>query len=133
MIKHFPKLFRSKTDSGSAVLDFVLVSVPMLLITLGVITFCLATYSLGVIRDSAVEGARFAALADQSSDSGCDRAKALLAKALVASAPRIVTCNSLIASGVAYERVSISIGLPVLGLVTGPRQLKAESLAPREE
>lgn len=132
-IRRCPKLLPSRKESGSAVLDFVLVAAPMLLITLGVITFCVATYSLGVIRDTAVEGARFAALADQSSSSGCIRAQSLLAKAIVPSIPRSVTCSALIEEGIEYERVEISVRMPVLGLVAGPRQLSAESMAPREQ
>lgn len=105
----------------------------MLMLSLAVITVSVSAYAMGVIRDSAVEGARFAALADQSTTSGCLRAQMLLEKALVADFSRVISCDSKIIAGVSYEKVRIQLGLPVIGLITGARFLTAESVAPRED
>lgn len=132
MTRHCQKLLPSNSDKGSAALDFVLVSVPMLLMSLGVIATCLAAFILGVIRDSAVEGARFAALADQSAGSGCLRAQMLVDKLLAPAFPRQVNCGSIEVAGVNYESVKIQVGLPVIGVFKFTNLLTAESRAPRE-
>ena len=50
---------------GSAPLDFILVSVPMLLVTLSVIGFTFNGYAKNIAQDVAAETARYAALADE--------------------------------------------------------------------
>lgn len=58
---------------GSAVVDFVLVSFPMLLMFVSTVTLTLFSYAKTVVLDATVEGARFAALADQSAGDGASK------------------------------------------------------------
>lgn len=132
MIKRSQKLLPSKHDAGSAALDFVLVSVPMLMVSLGIVAIFLNAFTMSVIRDSAVEGSRFAALADQSTASGCIRSETLLAKVFGKSVVRDVSCQSAQLAGIDYEVVRIQISLPILGVFRLSNGLFAESKAPRE-
>ena len=132
MTRPSPKSLPSKKDEGSAALDFVLVAVPMVLMALGVIAVCLSAFLLGVIRDSAVEGARFAALADQSTSSGCSRAQSLLSKSLSKALISEISCSAKQVADVDYETVRIQLSMPLIGLVKLNKWLFAESSAPRE-
>lgn len=122
-----------KAQSGSAALDFVLVSVPLLLLALGVVSISFSALTLGIIRDTAVEGARFAALADQTSGDGCSRARELLSVVLSPTLLTTVTCSPIQVNAIDYESVQISVAVPNLGLLAGTNLLQAESAAPRED
>ncbi len=71
----------SKAD-GSAVTDFVLVAFPMLAIFVASTSITLGSYARVVLLDSTIEGARYAALADQDIASGIAKTKQLVAAAL---------------------------------------------------
>jgi Flp pilus assembly protein TadG len=65
-------------ERGSAVADFVLVVFPMLAIFVGTVTIGMASYARTVILDATIEGARFAALADQSLAAGTQKTRELV-------------------------------------------------------
>lgn len=69
-------------DRGSAVPDFVLVAFPMLALFVGTVTISFASYARNVILDATIEGARFAALADQSLLAGTQKTKELVQASL---------------------------------------------------
>ena len=71
----------SKQD-GSAVADFVLVAFPMLAIFVATTSITLGSYARIVLLDSTIEGARYAALADQDIAAGITKTKQLVASAL---------------------------------------------------
>lgn len=121
-----------KAQNGSAALDFVLVSIPLLLLAIGLVSLCLSALTLGIIRDTAVEGSRFAALADQSSTDGCSRARELLSVVLSPTLVTTVTCKQIQVNAIDYESVHISVAVPILGLLARTNLLQAESAAPRE-
>jgi hypothetical protein len=104
----------------------------MLFMSFGVVAVCVSAFALSVIRDTAVEGARFAALADQSTNSGCLRSQSLIEKTLGPAFGKEITCSAKKMSGVDYESVRIQISLPLIGLFKGNHLLYAESSAPRE-
>lgn len=60
-------------ERGSAIADFVLVAFPMLALFVGTVTIGLASYARTVILDATIEGARFASLADQSTNAGIEK------------------------------------------------------------
>ena len=130
MNKHSPKLQPSKADSqrGSAVIDFVLVAAPLVLTALTVISICLSSFTLMIIRDSAVEGARFAALADQDSDAGCDRARSAARSVVDDFVTLVASCESTETE----EIVRLDATFPLFGLIAGSRSLSAIARAPRE-
>ncbi|MFM1984104.1 MAG: hypothetical protein RL723_539 [Actinomycetota bacterium] len=121
-----------KLERGSAALDFILVAIPLLMVTLAQLSIFSSAFILNVIRDSAVEGARYAALADQSSEQGCARSKSLVAAALGKSLSAVFTCQSIVQDQIALERVSITVNWIGLGALAGLSTLQAESMAPRE-
>jgi len=60
-------------ERGSAVVDFVLVSVLLLVLFLGVIQVALAQHVRSMLVDSAAEGARYGARADRDPDDAGER------------------------------------------------------------
>ncbi|CAB4551501.1 MAG: hypothetical protein F2542_01785 [Actinobacteria bacterium] len=69
-------------DRGSAVADFVLVAFPMLALFVGTVTIGFASYARTVILDATIEGARFAALADQNLLAGTQKTRELIQSSL---------------------------------------------------
>lgn len=90
-------------ERGSAVTDFVLVAFPMLAIFVGTVSISFASYARTVILDATIEGARYAALADQNTDAGILKTKQLVESSLgsalelsvVASSVRLGTVESI--------------------------------------
>ena len=75
-------MWSASRQDGSAVTDFVLVAFPMLAIFVATVSITLGSYARLVLLDSTIEGARFAALADQDIASGIAKTKQLVASAL---------------------------------------------------
>lgn len=132
MNKRFPKLQLFREVRGSAALEFVLVIVPFLLSATSVIGVFGSAYAINVLRDGAIEGARFAALADQSAIDGCERSRDLITKALKISSGLSVWCESAELNSNSYEKVSVQLTVPLIGLFSGQTILRAQSSAPRE-
>ena len=76
------RLQLSSRDDGSAPVDFILVAVPLVLIFLATLTVAQAAYLRNIMTDAAVEGSRYAALADGSAAAGVDRSREVLVSAL---------------------------------------------------
>ena len=117
-------------EAGSAIVEFVLVSVPLLLLAMTVIAVGLSGFTMAVLRDSAVEGARYSALADQFSSAGCIRATQLAKGAIGKFATIEARCDST-ANG--FEVVQLNAQLVLFGLLSESRKFTAISRAPREE
>lgn len=132
MSKPYLKLQRSKSDNGSAVLDFVLVSAPLLLIWISVIGVLISSYALMTLRDTAIEGSRYAALADQSTVSGCERATYLISKSFISGLKVNVNCQSMEQEGFTYEQVTVAAQLPVIGFFSSSTWLTAKARAVHE-
>jgi hypothetical protein len=69
-------------ERGSAVSDFVLVSLPLLTIFVTTISITFASFMKTVVIDATMEGVRFAALADQDIPQGIQRTKYLIQKTI---------------------------------------------------
>lgn len=121
-----------RLERGSAALDFILVAIPLLMVTLAQLSIFSSAFVLNVIRDSAVEGARYASLADQTAEQGCARSQALVAAALGKAISPVFRCQSIVQGQITLEKVSISVNWVGLGTFAGLTTLKAESTAPRE-
>ena len=63
---------------GSAPVDFVLVSVPLLLLSVTIIGVTFNGLAKTVAQDVAIDSARFGALADQNASAALDHAKSVL-------------------------------------------------------
>jgi len=122
-------VWSASRQDGSAVTDFVLVAFPMLAIFVATVSITLGSYARLVLLDSTIEGARFAALADQDIAAGIAKTKQLVATALgpglsvnvVGSASRFGTVESV--------RFVSTLGI---NLIPGGNFLSASSVATRE-
>lgn len=122
-------MWSASRQDGSAVTDFVLVAFPMLAIFVATVSITLGSYARLVLLDSTIEGARFAALADQDIAAGIAKTKQLVATALgpglsvnvVGSASRFGTVESV--------RFVSTLGI---NLIPGGNFLSASSVATRE-
>ena len=119
-----------RAERGSAVVEFVFVSVPLVLLSMTVIAVGLSNFAMAVIRDSAVEGARFGALADQTSADGCQRATALAGQVIGKFSTINADCE-ILPNG--YSIVNLNAQVMLFGLLPGSRELSAISRAPIEE
>lgn len=106
-------------EDGSAVVDFVLVSVLLMVLFLGVVQVALAQHVRSMLVDSAAEGARYGARADRGPDDAVERTRDLIAADLSSRYARDVTARYTTRDGIAVVEVSVEAPLPVVGLL-GP-------------
>nr|WP_255461562.1 TadE/TadG family type IV pilus assembly protein [Isoptericola sp. BMS4] len=99
--------------------EFVMVSVLVLALFLGVVQVALALHVRATAIDAAAEGARLAARADRGLDSGAARTRELLADSLGRSYADDVTARHTSSDGLDVVEVTVHAPLPVVGLL-GP-------------
>ena len=102
---------------------------PMVLVALTTIAIGLSSFTLMIMRDSAVEAARFAALADQNSVAGCERAQSLISATLVGTLKPQIDCYTPDGE---IEIVVMKAGFKLFGILPGVRLFSAVGRAPRE-
>jgi hypothetical protein len=118
----------SRSD-GSAVTDFVLATFPMLAIFVATTSITFGSYARLVLLDSTIEGARYAALADQELASGIAKTKQLVTASL-GPGIRVDVSGSLFSIGnVESVRLVSTLGL---SLFPGSNLLSVSSVATRE-
>lgn len=122
-------MWSASRQEGSAVADFVLVAFPMLAIFVATITITLGSYARLVLLDSTIEGARFAALADQDIDSGIAKTRQLVAAALGPGLSVSVVGSLSKLGSVESVRLVSTLGF---NLISGSNFLTASSVATRE-
>lgn len=108
-----------RPEHGSAAVEFLLVSVLVLALLLGVVQVALAVHVRSLAIDAAAEGARVAARADRGPADGVARTRALLAGALTGAYARDVTADRTTVDGLVVTEVTVRAPLPVVGLL-GP-------------
>lgn len=106
---------RDGTDSGSAVVEFVLVSVLVVVLLLAVVQLGLALYIRNTLVSAAGEGARFAAAADRSPEDGAQHTRALISQTLPDSYADEVSSGYAMVEGVRTVEVEVRASLPVFG------------------
>ncbi len=122
-------MWSASRQEGSAVADFVLVAFPMLAIFVATISITLGSYARLVLLDSTIEGARFAALADQDIDSGIAKTRQLVAAALGPGLSVSVVGSLSKLGSVESVRLVSTLGF---NLLSGSNFLTASSVATRE-
>ncbi|MFM7013579.1 MAG: TadE/TadG family type IV pilus assembly protein [Actinomycetota bacterium] len=75
-------MWSASNERGSAAVDFVLVSFPLLILVNAVIFITLFSYVRTVVLDATIEGARYAALADQDLRAGELRAQQIILESI---------------------------------------------------
>lgn len=117
------------SQKGSAITDFVLVAFPMMLIFSATISLTLGSYARVVLLDATIEGARFAALADQTLQAGALRTRQLVSKSLGEAAKvEVVASTSRIKDVESVQLVSTLS----LALLPGAKLISVSSVATRE-
>lgn len=106
-------------ERGSAVVDFTLVSVLVLVLFLGVVQVALAVHVRATLVDCAAEGARVAGRADRGPQDGAARTRDLITAALSSRYAQDVVARQTVVDGLPVVEVTVSAPLPVVGLL-GP-------------
>ncbi|HVQ87914.1 MAG TPA: TadE family protein [Actinomycetes bacterium] len=106
-------------DDGSAVVEFVLVSILVIVLVLAVAQLAFAIHIRNTLVADAAEGARYAAAADRSPDDGAAYTAELIQQTLPASYASDVTAGYDDVGGISTVVVEVRTQLPVFGWI-GP-------------
>ncbi len=109
-------------DSGSAVVDFVLVGALLTLFFLAIVQLALVLHVRNTLIDAAASGARYGTLADRGAADARERTTALIGVALTPEFARDVSTAEATYQGIRTLEVTVRAPLPVIGLI-GPREL----------
>lgn len=123
----------ARDDAGSALAGFLLVSVLVTVMFLGVIQVAVVLHVRSTLTDSAAEGARYAARADRVLDDGANRARELAAAALSSAYASDVEARYVGVADARMVEVTVSAPLPVIGLWGPGRALTTRGHALVEE
>lgn len=124
------KTFRS--ERGSAPVEFVLVGVMIVALALGVVQLALALHVRNTLQDAASEGARWAALADNSLEAGRGRTAELIALAVGEQYASDIRVETTSWQGRAAVQVTVQATLPLIGFFGPSRALSVTGHATRE-
>ncbi|MGN6251047.1 MAG: TadE/TadG family type IV pilus assembly protein [Marmoricola sp.] len=105
-----------RNEGGAAVVDFVLVSLVLVPLFLGIIQVALVMHVRTTLASAAAEGARYAATVDRGPREGAARARAEITQALSARYARGVRAREEVHDGVRVVVVEVSAAVPPLGL-----------------
>ncbi len=105
----------------------------MILIFSALLQLALVLHVRNILIDSAAEGARVAALAGSSEESGAARTRYLIGLALSERYAEDVRTRRVSVEGVPCLEVEVSAPLPLMGLLGPARQLEVRGRAVAEE
>jgi Flp pilus assembly protein TadG len=111
------RMRRLADEDGSAIAEFVMVAALLTVLTLSVIQLGLALLVRNTALDAAAEGARFAALADNTLADGQARTHDLIVTALGNGYARNITARYVPYLGQDAVAVTVRTPLPLLGLI----------------
>lgn len=106
---------RHGRDDGNVVVEFVLVSILVITIAMGVIQLAVALHVRNMLISAASEGARLAATNDRGIADGVQRTDALLSDSL-ANYEVLVTASDTVIDGAPATQVTVEAPFPVFGL-----------------
>lgn len=106
---------RDGGEGGSAVVEFVLVSVLVVVLLLAVVQLGMALHIRNTLVSAAGEGARFAAAADRSPEDGAEHTRTLIRQSLPDAYADSVTAHYATVGGVQTIEVEVRADLPVFG------------------
>lgn len=113
-------------------MDFILVSVPLLLLTVSIMGVAINGFARNVAQDIAIDSARFGALADQNASAARVRAQGLLAGPLLRLFRSDVSATSTSSSAGCRVQVSVSIKTIGFGLLSEALLVEEKASAPCE-
>ena len=106
-------------DDGSAVVEFVLVSILVVVLFLALVQLAVALHVRNTLVAAAAEGARYAAAADRSPDEGAEYTARLIEKTLPSAFASDITAGYEDVAGIPTVVVEVKTQLPVWGWI-GP-------------
>jgi Flp pilus assembly protein TadG len=106
----------SSDERGAAVVDFVLVSLVLLPLVLGLVQVALVLHVRNTLTAAATEGARYAATVDRQPQDGVARTRAQIAGALADRFAGDVVAADVEMAGVPTVEVRVHATVPPLGL-----------------
>ena len=104
-----------RPDRGSAPVEFVLVSVLLVAVTLSVLQIAFVAHIRSIAIDSAIAGAAHAALADTSDADGVARTEELIGRGIARDLVQGVTVRSALVGDRDVVVVTASLAIPVIG------------------
>ncbi len=123
---------RARTsESGAAVVDFVLVLLVLLPLVIGILQLALVLHVRNTLASAAAEGARHAAVAGSSAPAGRAKVQELVSGALSADFVRTVTVRPALVGGApGYEAVvTADVGLLGFGGAGVPVRVSGHAIA----
>jgi len=108
-----------RKDSGSAIVDFVLVAPLLIAVALAILQVILVMHVRTVLTSAAAEGARAAALAGADPRAGEIRARAIIDETIASESVERIVVSRQMAGGATIMALDIEARLPLLGLL-GP-------------
>ncbi len=127
-----PALVARERERGSAPAEFVLVTVVLLVLVLGVLQLGAVLLVRNTALDAAAEGARWAAVAGNTDADGVARARDVLSRSLGPAYASTVTAGRTEDAGQPETVVRARIPLPVIGLVGPPAAIEVSGHAALE-
>lgn len=121
-----------REESGSAVVEFVLVGALLTVLTLSVIQLGITLLIRNTVLDAASEGARFASLADNSLADGAARTRELITAAIGPEYAKDISVTRADYRGAPAAIVTVTTPLPIIGLVGVDHGLKVSGHAAME-
>lgn len=121
----------ARGDTGSAVVEFALVTPLLLVLLLGVLQIALAMHVRATLTAAAAEGARVAALSGSSLSRGEQRTRDVLADSLTGGRVGGVSASRERLAGVEVVAITVTASLPLIGLL-GPTSLQVTGHAVQE-
>lgn len=122
-----------RSEAGSAPAEFVLVTVLLLALVLGVLQLGAVLFVRNTAQDAAAEGARWAALDGNGPAAGAARARQVLGTALGPAYTRAISAGAGTWNGQRVAVVTVTTPLPVIGLIGVPGGLTLTGHAAIEE
>jgi Flp pilus assembly protein TadG len=119
---------RLRDDSGSAIVEFALVTPLLLVVVLAIVQLILALHVRATLTAAAAEGARTAALAESSLAAGEMRTREVLRDALGGSAATSIAAQRVSVGSQPAVQVRVTARLPLIGML-GPESLVVEGHA----
>jgi Flp pilus assembly protein TadG len=124
---------RSRADRGAAVVDFVLVSLVLVPLVLGLVHVALVLHVRNTLTAAATEGARYAANVDRDPPDGVARARAQISEAIADRFAGEVSGSDVTVGGLPVVEIRVHASVPALGLWGPGVELEVAGHAVREE
>ena len=123
---------RLRDESGSAIVEFLLVSLLLVALTAGIVQLALALHVRNTLADAAAEGARQASLVGQTDQQGVRRTRDLIRLAVGMGDEADVVARRELWQGTPTVTVTITAPLPLFGFFGPPNALRVVGRAPVE-